>query len=149
LIYSDNGNVADPEAGTLLGSYGASGVAAPDSSLNRMFILGQTSAQAYTDNYTIQSFDEKTLQPVSSITLSNISGTPIEMVRWGNSGLAILTSGGEPGVYENGSGMLYVVQDTKFVSAAAVTASAGAQERVQRLWKSTSKLKLLRQAQRR
>ena len=39
------------------------GLAAPDSSLNRVFILGQTSAQAGTNNYTIQSFDEKALHP--------------------------------------------------------------------------------------
>jgi len=53
LIYSDDGEVADPNTQAIVGAYNASGLAAPDSSLNRVFILGQTSAQAGTNNYTI------------------------------------------------------------------------------------------------
>ncbi|MES2220405.1 MAG: hypothetical protein V4587_05500, partial [Acidobacteriota bacterium] len=54
-IYSDDGNVADPMTGAIVGSYNASGLVAPDSSLNRVFILGQTTAQANSNSYTIDS----------------------------------------------------------------------------------------------
>lgn len=137
LIYSDGGEVGDPNTGAIVGSYGASGLLAPDSSLNRVFILGQTSAQANTNNYTIDSFDEKAFTLVSSITLNNLSGTPIALARWGNSGLAVLTSGGIPSAFENGLGMLYIVQDAAFVSNASATPNVrkAKVERVQRRWK--------------
>jgi hypothetical protein len=115
LIYSDNGNVADPKTGTLVGSYAASGLVAPDSSSNTTFVLSQTAAQAGTNNYTIVSFNQKTFAPISTITLNNLAGAPFEIVRVGASGLAILTSGGEGNIYTNGLGMLYLVQDSSFV----------------------------------
>jgi hypothetical protein len=104
LIYSDDGNVAEANTQAVVGSYGASGLAVPDSSLNRVFILGQTATQANTSNFTIQSFDEKTYVSVSSITVENLVGNPIQLVRWGNSGLAILTvnqDDGSPGMHSS------------------------------------------------
>ena len=137
LIYNDGGQVGDPHTGAVVGSYDASGLVAPDSSLNRVFILGQTAAQANSTNYTIQAFDEKAFKLVSSITLNNLSGTPIALTRWGNSGLAVLTTGGVTDVSENGLGMLYIVQDAAFVSNANATSSIqkAKVERVQRRWK--------------
>ena len=136
LIYSDNGNVANPGTGALVGSYQASGLVAPDSSLNRVYILGQTAAQANTNSYTIQSFDQKAFKLVSSITLNNVSGGPIALTRWGSSGLAVLTAGGLAGIVENGNGMLYLLQDSSFVSSNAATTSVreAAPERVQQRW---------------
>jgi hypothetical protein len=145
LVYSDDGNVANPSTGAIVGAYNASELVAPDFSLNRVFILGQTAAQSNTNNFTIQSFDEKAYTLVSSITLNNLAGSPIQLERWGSSGLAVLTSGGVPGVYENSYGMLYLVQNSAFVSntqSAAVrnarsTAPAKAirLELVQQWWK--------------
>ena len=137
LVYSDGGSAANPSAGTIVGSYGASGLLAPDSTLDRVFILGQTSAQAQTNNYTIDSFDEQAFTPVSSITLTNIFGVPIQMVRWGRDGLAVLTSGSTPGTSNYGSGMLYLIQDSTFVSTANAQTSTGipATDRVQMRWK--------------
>ncbi|MGA7521723.1 MAG: IPT/TIG domain-containing protein [Acidobacteriaceae bacterium] len=145
LVYSDAGMVADPATGTIEGSYGASGLVAPDSSLNRVFILGQTAAQVNSNSYTIQSFDEKAFTLVSSITLNSLAGTPIQMVRWGNSGLAILTSGGIPDDAMPSSGTLYILQDGSFVSNAERTAPSEATkpERVQRRWKPMSKKEIL------
>jgi hypothetical protein len=81
LIYSDEGNVADPTAQAVVGTYNASGLVAPDSSLDRVFIFGQTDAQANTNNFTIQSFDEKAYTLVSSITIENLLGSPIQLLR--------------------------------------------------------------------
>jgi hypothetical protein len=137
LIYSDGGSVADPSTGAIVGNYAASGLVAPDSSLNRVFILGQTAAQANTNNYTIESFDQKAFTLVSSITLSNVSGSPIALIRWGNSGLAVLTTGGLADILENGNGMLYLLQDAAFVSSATPSPSVRepVPERVQLRWK--------------
>jgi hypothetical protein len=148
LIYSDGGVVADPNTGAIVGNYGASGLVAPDSSLNRVFILGQTTAQAGTDDFTIESFDEKSFAPVSSITLNNVSGSPIALARWGTTGLAVLTSGGLPDILENGSGMLYIVQDAQFVSSAQAsgTAQAAAMEPVHRRWKRMTTREMVERA---
>jgi len=154
LIYSDNGNVANPTTGAIVGSYGASGLVAPDSTTGLVFILGQTAAQSGSYNYTIQSFNQTTFALVSSISV-NLSGAPIELVRWGSSGLAIPTVGGI-GVYADGLGMTYLLQDSAFVSAPKLSAlpsdrpsTASKPELVQMRWNQHSKrdwLKLERKA---
>jgi len=142
LIYSDDGNVANPSTQALVGAYNASGLVAPDSSLNRVFILGQISEQTNTNNFTIESFNQNTYAPVSSITIDNILGYPFELVRWGASGLAILTFNPIPEGYSPGNsgslGMLYLIEDSSFVSDAAVASPHLPKpgDRVLRLWNS-------------
>lgn len=144
LIYSDDGTVANPSNGVIVGDFRSSGLVAPDSSLNRVFILGQTAAQANSTNFTIQSFNETTFAPVASITLNNLSGSPLELIRWGTSGLAVLTGGGIPGFLESGMGMLYLVNDAKFVSNVQPAVSTQTiPELVQWRWKRESKRELL------
>lgn len=142
LIYSDAGNVADPNTQAQVGSYGASGLVAPDSSLNSVFILGQTASQVNTNNYTIDSFNQSAYTPISSITLTNLLGTPIEFVRWGATGLAVLTANRNGGP----AGMLYLIQDPNFVTNAHLIRSHSfpPQELVQRPWKSSLKNEILR-----
>jgi hypothetical protein len=145
LIYSDDGNVADPTTQAVVGTYNASGLLAPDSSLDRVFILGQTEAQANTNNFTIESFDEKAYTLVSSITIENLVGSPIQLVRWGTSGLAVLTIN-----YGYGSlGMLYLIQDNTFVSNAQKGASglSKPQELVKRRWKRTTTMDIVKMVQ--
>ena len=146
LIYSDNGNVADPKTQAIVGSFNASGLVAPDSSLNRVFILGQTQAQANTNSFTIISFNQSTFEPVSSVTLDNIVGSPFQLKRWGDSGLALLTINSDSGA----PGVLYLVQDATFISNAqaattlASRISAKKQELVQRRWKYISKVEIVK-----
>ena len=111
LIYCDDGKVADPTTGATVGNYNASGLLVPDSSLNRVFILGQTAAQAGTNDFTVESFDQKAYTPVSSITLKNLQGVPLAFVRCGTSGLAILMLTQQLG---NVPGLLYLVRDSSF-----------------------------------
>lgn len=145
LIYSDDGNVADPTTQAVVGTYGASGLVAPDSSLNRVFILGQTQAQANTSNFTIESFDEKAYTPVSSIALNDIHGTPAQLIRWGASGLAVLTVD----TTFSTPGMLYLISDTSFVSNAQASPAAIPSESVQRRWKPISRLDVARMLRKR
>jgi hypothetical protein len=143
LIYSDCGIVADPTTGATVGTYNASGLLAPDSSLNRVFVLGQTAAQSSSGSYTIESFDEKAFTPIGSITLDYLWGSPIQLIRCGTSGLAILTIS-EAG---NGTqGMIYLVKDSTFVSDRQkdVSRSSRPQESVQQRWKRISKADIVR-----
>ena len=127
LIYSDDGNVANPGTQQLVGTYNASGPqVAPDPSLNRVFILGQTAVRAFTNNFTIESFDQKAYTPVSSITINNLVGSPFAFVRCGPSCLALLTVNDVEIFlgYTGSLGMLYLIQDPIFVSNANVAASS-------------------------
>ena len=143
LVYSDCGNVADPTTLATVGTYNASGLLVPDSSLNRVFILGQTSAQANTSNYTIESFDQKAYTPISSITLNDVQGFPWAFSRWGASGLAVLM---ETDMTSSVPGMLYLIQNSTFVSndSAAVVGPSKQQESVQQRWKPITRRDLLK-----
>src|SRR3984957_9115701 len=60
-IYDDNGQVINPATALQVGKFNASGLLVVDDTLSRVFILGQTTAQSGTANYTIQSFNQTTL----------------------------------------------------------------------------------------
>jgi hypothetical protein len=146
FIYSDDGQVMNPSNNTFVGNLNASGLVVPDSTLNRIFVLGQTVAQSQSNSFTIESFDQTTLATVASITVDNVLGSPTALVRWGSSGLALITYNetpagyGGPG-YGGPGGMLYILQDATFVSNAtpADRAAPAEIERVQQRWKRLSK----------
>ena len=111
-LYNDDGKVIDPANGNILAVLGSSGLVAPDSSLNQIFMLGQTSAQFGSDTYTIQSFNQTNFTPGTSLVIPNITGVPRSLIRWGDSGFALVTyinnTAGFP------SGMLYIVKNSGF-----------------------------------
>jgi hypothetical protein len=115
-IYSDDGQLLNPANGTLVGTFSASDLLVPDSSLNRVFVLGQTSSQTGTSNYTIQSFNQTSFAAVSSITLSSLVGTPVAFIRWGNNGLALVTYNKNASASSGPAGMLYIISDPNFVN---------------------------------
>lgn len=123
LVYSDGGEVMQPSSGTGVGSYGASGMVVPDSTLGRVFILGQTAAQSGTANYTIESFDQTHFSAIDSITVENVVGKPTAFVRWGTNGLAFTSMQGLPAFFTDvGPGQLYVLQGS-FVNPAQSAAA--------------------------
>jgi hypothetical protein len=110
LVYTDGGQAIQPSSGAVVGTYVSSGIAVPDSTLNRVFILGQTAVQAGTSNYTVESFDQTQFTAIGSITIENVVGTPTALIRWGSSGLAFTTRVGGPADFLNtGPGQLYVI----------------------------------------
>ncbi len=121
LVYTDGGQAIQPSNGSIVGDYGASGIALPDSTLDSVFILGQTAAQAGTSNYTIESFDQTKFTAISSITIDNVVGTPTAFIRWGSNGLAFTTLQGTPTDFTGtGPGQLYVISGT-FVEPSSKT----------------------------
>jgi hypothetical protein len=139
LIYTDGSQVIQPSNATIIGNFGSSGIAVPDSSLNLVFILGQTSAQLNTSSYTIASFNQTTFAPVGSVTVDNVVGTPTGLIRWGSNGLAFTTLIGADGFYPGygeGPGQLYVISGS-FVNApdpAAKASPAAKFAPVRRTW---------------
>jgi hypothetical protein len=130
LVYTDAGQAVQPTSGTVVGSYGASGIAVPDSNLGEVFILGQTAAQVSTSSYTIESFDQAKYTALSSITIDNVVGTPTAFIRWGTNGLAFTTRVGMPWDFNGtGAGQLYVISGS-FVKSAK---SSNESERIEPL----------------
>ncbi len=137
LVYTDGGQAIQPSNGTVAGTYGASGMAVPDSTLDRVFILGQTASQVGTSNYTIESFDQAKFTPIDSITIENVVGTPTGLIRWGSNGLAFTTQIGTPTDFTGtGPGQLYVVSGNFVASSGAESQSTRAVPElpVQRTW---------------
>jgi trimeric autotransporter adhesin len=108
--YADAGGVADitTSPATQLGyyapliQYGANGKAEPDTSLQRTFFLGNS---VPTSNYYgppdgIIAYDQNTFLPTATLPLNmlsiegNTSYTGVDLIRWGQDGLAALTSSG-------------------------------------------------------
>jgi hypothetical protein len=99
LVYSDDGHIIDPSRGLPAGVFAASGVMVPDSSVNKAFFLGQTSSQSGSQDFTIESFDLTHFTPIDSVVATNVSGSPLRLVRWGTDGLAFNTTGGQVVLY--------------------------------------------------
>lgn len=116
LVYSDDGNVADPTTGQVVGSIAASGIVLPYSPLNRIFVLTQTEAQSNTNDYTIASFDQTTYMLVATITVQNLLGLPFSLRSCGDHCLAVLTFNENWSSYGGPVGMLYLVRDQTFIS---------------------------------
>ncbi len=152
LIYSDGGQVLNPTNGSIVGSFNASGITVPDSTLGRVFILGQLQSQAGTTNYTIQAFDQQNFSLIDSMTIPNVVGQPTALVRWGTDGLAFTSRLGAPYDFHNiGPGQLYVLSGSLVNPAgrAAIAPEAFSGERVNRTWTSNnSRTRVLRKASR-
>jgi DNA-binding beta-propeller fold protein YncE len=95
LLYTGSGEVVDPEAGTVVGSFppgGLSGGYTVDAKAGRAYYVA-TSNQPST--LTVHAFDVKTFQPVGSVDVRGATGAGTALVRWGANGLALSTEGGE------------------------------------------------------
>jgi len=133
LVYDDNGVVIDPTAGSVVGTFNASGIMVPDGKLGTAFFLGQTPSNSGT-TYTVESFDLHKFTPISTLTIPHVVGTPTHLVRWGGNGLAFTT------VNKNASGSqalgtVYIVTGT-FVGAPPAIKPAVPAENVKRSWPS-------------
>lgn len=94
LLYTDDGYAINPTTGLHVGAFQASGWMIPDSTLNSAFFLGQTASQFGTPDFTIESFNLTTYQPVAEVVIANVQGTPLHFIRWGPNGLAFNDNAG-------------------------------------------------------
>jgi len=111
----------------------------PGSTLGLAFFLGQTTSPVSgapgTVAFTLQIYDLHSYALLDSIVIPNVIGQPIQMVRWGASGIAFTTENGD---FEgdNAPGLTYILSGSEISkpSAAARQKSAGA-EHVRLTWK--------------
>jgi hypothetical protein len=89
-VFTAGGRVFDPETQTLIATVPYSGLVAPDVSSGRVFYLTGSGA-----NYTLSCLNFTNLQFVGSLSITNVSGTPTSLIRWGADGLAYRTTGGQ------------------------------------------------------
>ncbi len=152
-LYLNDGVVLDPANGNVLGNYNGTinltgdynqlGLMVPESSLNLVYFLGQTVAQLGTPNYTITSFNQSTFAPVGSITVPGLVGSPLQFIRWGASGFAVISilpaseAQGSYAAIQAPPGVLLILNDPSFVSAnhEAVT-RLHPPEKVRQTWKT-------------
>ena len=92
LLYGDDGAVVDPVNALQPRSFNAGGIMVPDSALGIAYFIGQPTAQNGTVGYLLQSFNLTTTNPIASVPLNNIQGTPQHLIRWGTNGLAFSTA---------------------------------------------------------
>lgn len=109
LAFANAGGVADAsvlpavQVGTYprLAAFSYAQIVAPDTSLNRVFFMADTNTNQY--NYYadgIVAYNQSTFLPSSIIPLNipttegNTNYSPVDLIRWGQDGLAALTSGG-------------------------------------------------------
>jgi len=112
-VFTVTGGVADwtTNPATQLGIFGTTsnsmwgynGNVLPDSSLGRTFyVVNSNTSYSYPATYdTLQAFDNNTYMPAGNVSIdfattegSNSSYTLTDVIRWGQDGVAILTSGG-------------------------------------------------------
>jgi hypothetical protein len=99
LVYGNDGRVADPATGIVLGSYAVgifstTNLMIPDSGLGKAFFLTQTQNAGNT-TVTLQSFDLVNFTLLNSMTIPNLKGTVQGLVRWGQNGLAFNSNQGQ------------------------------------------------------
>jgi hypothetical protein len=82
--------VFDPEAKTNITTVPYSGLVAPDVNCGRVFYLTGSGT-----TYTLTALNFTNLQFVGSLSITNVSGSPARLLRWGVDGLAFRTSGGQ------------------------------------------------------
>lgn len=95
-VYDDGGKVIDPASGAIVGtftpSFWGTGVMVPDGSLGKVFFLGQPQSVWGSSTYYLQSFDINHFTLIKSVALTNVTGTPQRLIRWGTNGLAFNTT---------------------------------------------------------
>jgi hypothetical protein len=105
LIYDATGQVFDPVAKRVAGTFGVRGLVAPDSAAGKVFLL--------TDNLgsdaMIRVFDQQTFTPLASLEVRDTqNGRLHSFVRWGDDGLAFARSPDFPGY---GSGEVFLIEE--------------------------------------
>ena len=101
-LYSsvDGSSVIDPSTGKAVGAfpiraadggYTFIGVMVPDGALNIAYYLGQGDSEQGTQEYTLEAFDMTHFTFLGAVSIPNVVGAPVKLIRWGTNGLAFLT----------------------------------------------------------
>ncbi|HEU4636414.1 MAG TPA: hypothetical protein VFS41_09570 [Edaphobacter sp.] len=99
-IYSDSGNVIDPATGGVVasfplnsvqGGFNGTSIMVPDGRLNIAYFFGQTADNQTLNAYVLAAFDLTHHNLLGAVQVGSVLRTPLKILRWGTSGLAVLT----------------------------------------------------------
>ncbi len=93
-VYGDEGSVVDPTNGAVVGSLGAAGLVTIDATLNKAWAIPQMPFSGNAD-LQIRAMNLTTFALIGTLTIPNVQGRPIRLVRWGSNGLAFNTEAGQ------------------------------------------------------
>jgi hypothetical protein len=130
-VYDEDGIVVNPQNGTIVGTFAANGLMVPDGTIGRAFFLVQVNEASYS-NYTLESFDINTLEPISSLVITGVIGTPSRLIRWGSNGLAFTASTYDYST-KTTTGAVYLVSGS-FVTGSKSGDVPNPKENVKRPW---------------
>ena len=122
-IFSDNGRVVDGSTGNLIATFNLGGQEAVaysrcalDTANGLVFFLEETNEQySAGKGMTLEAFDSKTYASVATLPLPDVTGSPVDLIRWGNAGLAFHVSNSGYN-YKPFPGPIYLV-DGSFVNS--------------------------------
>jgi hypothetical protein len=98
LLYSDSGVITNPIGPAQVGQFdsGEGTLLATDSALKRAFVLTPLTTVPNSgqgaNSYTLNIYDLNTQALLNTITIPDVLGAPLRMVRWGTNGLVFVTS---------------------------------------------------------
>jgi hypothetical protein len=93
-VYGGDGTVVDPSTGSRVGYFGQSGQVVADGALGKAWRTPDQSVDIASD-LVMQSLDLKTFAAIQSVTIPNIQGNVLRLIRWGTNGLAFNTDLGQ------------------------------------------------------
>lgn len=91
LIYGDDGSVVDPGTGIRVGSFPPSGRVAVDGALKKAWVIPNQPFGATLGDLVITACDLTTRSSVGTLTIPNVQGNVLRIIRWGTNGLAFAT----------------------------------------------------------
>lgn len=99
LLYDDYGHAMNPQTSEVVGTYDVSGsgccstgLLQPDAAIGRVFYLGTTPFSGNT--FGLTSYNLSKFTPIAEVNLSQLSGTPYNLIPWGSDGLAFTVVSG-------------------------------------------------------
>lgn len=114
LVFSSMGQVINPDAGTLLGTFSLDRGSvyfasfAPDLTVGRAYYATRNGFSS--SEIELKAFDTNTFVPIGSVALAGVTEDPTHLIRWGANGLALRSQNGQ----------LFLIQTTLIPSSETV-----------------------------
>lgn len=90
LVFTAGGRIFNPETKTFIATVPYGGLVAADAASGRVFYLNGSGT-----SYNLVCLSFTNLQLAGSVAITNVSGTPTSLIRWGADGLAFRTTGNQ------------------------------------------------------
>lgn len=138
-IGASGSNVIDPSTGKVVGTFplnaieggfdfGSTAAMVTDGTLNIAYFLGHLQTTSSAQEYTLEAFDLTHYTVLGAISVPNVVGTPVKLIRWGTNGLAFLTQTRDT---NNGTTSPGAGDGVYLISGAFVTSPAAQARRTQ------------------